>query len=96
MDPVVLTSPQWIEIDNLLFSTWCLLGSVVLFAANMLAGHVMIPSLVASLHLPRIAQKARPFFYGVGFLALGYALIDGYRIIGYSGVLADIWPDYWI
>ena len=23
-----VTSPQWIEIDNLLFSTWCLLGSV--------------------------------------------------------------------
>ena len=91
MDPVGLANSEWAEIDKLLISLWCVTGFVVLFAANMLAGYIFIPSLVASFHLPSVAQKARPLFYVVAV-----AVFELVRVIEFSEVLSKFWDDYWI
>ena len=96
MDPVGLANSEWAEIDKLLISLWCVTGFVVLFAANMLAGYIFIPSLVASFHLPSVAQKARPLFYVVAVISLAAAVFELVRVIEFSEVLSKFWDDYWI
>ena len=96
MDPVPLANAEWTEIGKLLTSMWCLVGFVVLLAANMLAGHIFIPSLVASEHVPSSMQKARPIFYGFAVLALGGAMFELYQVRDLSDVIQRFWDDPWI
>ena len=60
MDPVSLFSNEWSEIGKLLTSLWIMVGLIVFVAANALISLIFIPSLVATFHLPPVAQKTRP------------------------------------
>ena len=96
MDPVALGPEHWSEIDKLITGLWYVAGFVVLFAANMLAGHIFIPSLVASFHLPNVAQRTRPVFYAVAAVSFSWAVYELYRVIALADVLDKFWSDYWI
>ena len=96
MDPAGLSNAEWTEIGKLLFTVWCLVGYVVLLAANMLVAHIFIPSLVASYHVPAVAQRARPLFYVVAVGAFAGALYEISKAIELYDVIRTIYEDYWI
>ena len=96
MDPAGLANYEWTEIANLLTSMWILVGLVMSFAGSMLIAHALIPSLVASYHLPAPIQQTRPLFYGMAIVFFGSALFFVIQIIGLAGVLERFWDDYWI
>ena len=97
MDPAGLANVEWTQLDKLLINLWCVAGFVVLFAANMLVGYIFIPSLVASFHLPSVAQKVRPLFYLVAVISLAFAVFELDQVIELSKVvLSSFWDDYWI
>ena len=96
MDPTVLLHHEWSEIGKLLFNLWVMVGLIIAFATSMLFGHVFIPSLVATYHLPPIAQKARPLFYAFAIATFALAIVLLVRVIGQADVIARIYEDYWI
>ena len=96
MDPAALGSSQWSEIGKMLTSLWAVALFVVLFAANMLLGHNLIPSMVASRHIPESWQRVRPVFYALAILSFVLAVFFIYRVVDFAGVLRDFWPNYWI
>ena len=96
MDPSAISQETWSEIGGLLTRLWIFVLLIVIFAGNMILGHNMIPSLVASDHLPRTFQKTRPFFYALALASFGAALFILTRVVSLSGLLRDFWADYWI
>ena len=96
MNPAELGSYEWGEISKLLINLWIVVIFIVLFASNMLLGHNMIPSLVASQHIPRSFQKARPVFYVLAIIFFGLAAFFLYQVIDLAGVLRNFWETYWI
>ena len=96
LDPGTITADNWIELTSLLRSMWFAVLFVVLFASNMLLGHNLIPSFIASGHIGERWAKARPVFYGGAVVSIVVAGIFIGRAAVFAGVLRDFWPDYWI
>lgn len=81
---------------SMLRNLWGVFIFIVLFAANMIIGHNFIPSFVQSEHIPRYWDRTRPAFYSLAILSLVLAVFFLIRVIIFSRVLRDIWPNYWI
>ena len=96
MDPAPLANNEWTEIGKLLTHLWISVGLVVFMATNLLVGHVFIPSLVASSHIPDMAQKSRPIFYALAILSSAAVVYVFIEIVELADVIRNIWPDYWI
>ena len=96
MDPVSLFSNEWSEIGKLLTSLWIMVGLIVFVAANALISLIFIPSLVASFHLPPVAQKTRPLFYALAVASFAVAVVVFIRFIDQSDVISRIYEDLWI
>ena len=96
MDPAALGNYEWTEIGKLLTNLWIMVGLIVFLATNLIIGHIFIPSLVASSHIPDTAQKSRPVFYALAILAFAAAVYILVQVISLSDVLSRIWDDYWI
>jgi len=96
MDPSPLANTQWSDIGSLLYRIWLMVGLVVLMATNVLIGHIFIPSLVATFHLPSGIQKTRPAFYAIAATAAIAVVFVLIQVIGLADVLDTFWPDYWI
>ena len=96
MDPASLGNYEWTEIGKLLINLWVIVALVVSFAGNMMLGHIFIPSLVASHHIPTLAQKARPIFYAAAVLSIAASFYLLYLVIGLSKVIDRFYADYWI
>ncbi len=96
MDPAPLANSQWSDIGSLLTGLWLMVGLVVFIASNVLIGHIFIPSLVASSHIPSGLQKARPAFYVLAVIGSFVTLFVLIQVIGLADVLDAFWPDYWI
>ena len=96
MDPAVITNPLWTDIGNLLKLLWVLLFFVIVFASNLLLGHILIPTLVATRHLPERVAKLRPMFYGVSILALVVVAFIIVRIADLAHVLKDFYPRWFL
>ena len=96
MDPAALGADEWRDIGSLLTNLWIVVIFIVLFAANMILGHNMIPSLVASKDVPRIAQKTRPVFYFFAVVCFAVAVLFLTMVIDDADVLRRFWADYWI
>ena len=103
MDPAHLGASEWAEVGKLLTNLWFMVGMIVLFATNMLIGHVFVPSLVASRHLPEACSRMRPVFYAlavVSFAAFVFFLIQAIDVAvlanGGNGIIDRIFPKFWI
>ena len=96
MDPAPIGSASGSEIGKMLSTLWIVVVFIVLFAANIILGHNLIPSFVESEHIPRSWQKARILFYGAAIASLGVAVFFFSRVVGFGGVLENFWADYWI
>ena len=94
--PVGLANPQWADIGSLLTNLWIIVALVVFFATNMMIGHIFIPSLVSTFHLPPVVQKTRPIFYGVAIISVVVAAVLLVQVIDLADVLKDFWDSYWI
>ena len=70
MDPNVTGRSDWADLGEFLLGLFFVPGLMIVFALSMLTAHALIPSLVASGHLPEEARKVRPVFYVVAFAAL--------------------------
>jgi hypothetical protein len=96
VNPAPIDTLIWSEIGSLLTSLWIVVLLIVIFATNMLIGHNLIPSLVASEDIPRISQKARPVFYALAIMSFGLAMYFLSRVVELAGVLRLFYADYWI
>ena len=96
MDPAPLTTAEWSELGALLTNLWIVVAFVVLFAATMIVGHICIPSLVESRHIPDRWDRTRPIFYAVAILSFVLAMVFLARVVDYAGVLRQFWDVYWI
>ena len=96
MDPAPLANPEWLDIGKLLTALWGMVALVVFLATNVLIGHIFIPSLVASGHIPEQAQKTRPVFYVLALASFGATLFLLSEVVDLAGVLRIIWEDFWI
>ena len=96
MDPAPLANPEWLDIGKLLTILWGMVALVIFFATNILVGHIFIPSLVASGHLPDNARKTRPAFYILALASFGATLFLLSEVVDLSGVLRRIWEDFYI
>ena len=96
MDPATLSNAEWTGIANMLTNLWAMLLLIIFIGSVYLVTHVGIPSLVASHHLPRSAQRLRLPLYVILFIGVAlYAYFVGVAI-SESGVLGDIYDTYWI
>ena len=96
MDPTALGASEWSDISKLLVNLWLVVLFVVIFATNMLLGHNLIPSLVASGDVPRTVNRVRPLFYALAVIAFAVAIYFLVQVIDYAGVLRRIYDSYWI
>ena len=96
MDPAGLLTNEWSDIGKVLTSLWLIAGLIVFVAANALISLVFIPSLVASFHLPPVAQKTRPLFYALAIASFAVAVVVFIRFIDQSDIVSRIYEDLWI
>ncbi|MBI50541.1 MAG: hypothetical protein CL781_04335 [Chloroflexi bacterium] len=97
MDPSYISTEYWAEIKIFTSNMGLFVLCIIIFAANMLVGHNMIPSLIASHHVPRTWNKLRPPIYAIAiiaFVAAIYFVITAF--VGGLDAIRHIYPDYWI
>ena len=99
MDPAHLGPAEWAEIGKLVTNLWFMVGMIVLFATNMLIGHVFVPSLVASRHLPDSCSRVRGVFYALAIISFAVFVFFLIRAIDVAvlsndgnGVIDRIFP----
>ena len=59
MEPAPLGAVHWSELGSMLFALWMVVIFIVLFAANMLVGHNLLPSFIASRHVPEVTSEGK-------------------------------------
>ena len=96
MDPASIGAPEWKEIYSLLTNLWIVVAFTVLFAANMIIGHNVLPSHLAAKDIPQSFQKIRVGFYTVAVVSIGLALFFFVRVVDLADVIQDFWNEYWI
>ena len=96
MDPNSLGINEWQQIRKLLLSLWMTVIFIIIFAANMLLAHNIIPSLVESKHIPLTLGKIRRPLYLLAIISFAIALFFFSGVIRNAGFLKTFYPDYWI
>lgn len=96
MHPSVPTAAQWSDINSGLIWFWAFAACIVIFAANFLLAHAMIPSLVSTRQLPQRALSVRPVMYVIALIALVAAIFSFANIVGHLSVLYDLYGKVWI
>ena len=95
-DPKALTSANWHDIHVWLTYFWTYLPLVVTFAVTMLTAHAVIPSLIATGHLPDSAARLRKPLSGFAFLVLIAAVVILVLGISQTLIIEDFWDRYLI
>lgn len=96
MEPAPMGIAEWSQVGNALAWLWAVVIFVILFAANMIVGHNLIPSFVASRHIPQSWQRVRVAFYAAAVICFAIAVVSAARAIDQAGVLQKVWPNFWI
>ncbi len=96
MDPQPITQAQWTQMAIAIAVLFTFFFFVVNFAAAMLLGHAIIPSLVGTRHLPKFLERTRFFFYmaAAGAIATAVALFG--LFLFFARVIGEIWPRWFI
>lgn len=74
-DPKTITGADWPNISILVTFLWLVVIFNVGFAFAMLIGHAVIPSLIATGHIPSRFRNFSPLLTVAGFIALVVALL---------------------
>lgn len=75
---------------------WCFVGSMIMFAGNLLLAHGIIPSLVSSRDLPMRYARLRPILFAVSGLFLILAIVCFVSFVVSLQDSYDIYPHVWI
>jgi len=96
MDPEYITSADWQRIGDLLHFFWFFVICSIGFGFNFLLAHAIIPSLVASGHIPQGVNGTRKFFYIGAIGALTLVVFNLLVIASKLDTLTVIWDRTWI
>ncbi len=96
VDPAALSNAEWAEISKLLISLWIFVVVALTFAGTLVLGHVLIPSLVDSHHVPESLLKLRPPLYMTAILFFAVAMFFIFRATDLYGVMYNIYQRWWI
>ena len=96
MDPEILTSRDWSNIGGLLRILWLYVIFVLGIVTNILLAQAIIPSLVATHHLPERALQLRPLLFGVPLVAFLLAVASMIVVVGRADVIPDFYDRWWI
>lgn len=96
MDPTTPTLADWGNISDLVTGMTVMVGLVIFFATNLIIGHIFIPSLVASSHIPEKMQKVRPALYALAIISFVATIFVLTIVIDRAGVIRDVYETFWI
>ena len=96
MDPESITQAQWSDIGSLLTFLIFVPISVISAALTILLAHGIVPSLVATGHLPQQFQKLRPGLYLTAAAIIGVAIFMFVSVLVRTDVIEDIYTRWWI
>lgn len=65
VDPNFITTEQWETLGTLTTTLWLNIMFAIVIAFDYMIAHAVIPSLVASGHLPPGTNRIRPLFYAI-------------------------------
>ncbi|MBI4219235.1 MAG: hypothetical protein HY682_03750 [Chloroflexi bacterium] len=97
MDPEPLSKAQWADVGFAIKLLWVSLALMFTAAQLFLAAHAIIPSAVASHHLPARFTRLRPALYAGGFVCLAGVGASVYwivSVIGAGDLAHSIYPRY--
>ena len=96
MDPDFISNSDWSDIGDFLFGLLFIPGMMILAATFLLTAHAIIPSLVASGHIPREFQKLRGPIYTLSFVSL-LAVIAFlvFVAINADNSFGEVWSRWW-
>ena len=94
--PSHVTPEQWDQIRMMLVWLWGFAGSVIIFAAMLVLGHAVIPSLTSTRDLPAGLMRARPVLLGISAIFFVVAVFCfASFVIDLQNIYA-IWDRVWI
>ena len=96
MDPSYVTTEIWHDLSTVLRFFWVYILFIIVFAANFLLAHAIIPSLVSTGHLPQSFNRVRPLIYIGAFGILTVALLFVVLTLLNIGVIGEVWGRWWI
>ena len=96
MDPGPITSADWNQIFPAIMSIFAFLFFIVNFAAAMLLGHAIVPSLVGTGHIPQFMESTRFYLYAGAAGALVIAIGFFALAINFAQVVGNFWPRWLI
>ena len=91
-----ITNAIWTDIGKLLTLLWVFVLLVIIFAANLLLGHILIPSLVATKHVTKSALRLRPALYGASVLAFMGVIVVIALIANLALTLENLFPKWFL
>ena len=94
-DPKALTAANWHDIHIWLQWLWIYVPLVFTFALTMLVAHAVIPSLVATRHLPTGANRLRIPLTGFAVVVLAAAVVMMLLVIN-STLDVENFYDRWL
>jgi hypothetical protein len=93
MDPRTILGPaDWAPLQALVYALWGLVICNVTFAASMLLGHIVIPSMHATGHLKGSALAFRIPFTILAVLCLCGSAVMVYIFLSNLPITYDIYP----
>ena len=95
MDPSTLTQEQWAQVGYMLKFLWGALGCAIIAGLSFVTAHAMIPSAVATRHIPERFEKLRAPLYATGSLGLLGMAVTLYFASQQIDWLFDMWPRWW-
>ena len=96
LDPDYITGANWDQLGDTLFFLWGVPLVVVVLAFSLLFARAIIPSLVASGHLPAKVFQLRLALYGVAAVAVGLLVWVFLNLVREIRVIEDFYFKWWI
>ncbi len=95
-DPAAVNAVHWAQIGDWMHWFWAYFFTIVTLAFTFLTAHAIVPSLVASGHLPDKFLKLRQPLY-VGVIALiGLAMLFLTWTVNNAHLLETLYNRFWI
>ena len=96
LDPDYISGENWAQLGDTLFYLWGVPLVVIIFAFSFLFARAVIPSLVASGHLPTKVFQLRLVLYGVAAVAVAVLVWVVLNFIREIRVIEDFYFKWWI
>jgi len=96
MDPNFIGASEWAQLGQVIRFLGLLPLSAIVLMFSLALAHAIIPSLVASHHIPRWALRFRPFFYATSAAGAVAVVFVFATLIGLLDVVETIYKDWWI